>query len=273
MRRLVIAILSLLGVYRIAHSLYQRTRYGFNFRLREKNRKWIKQGAPDGLPIPPPRLVNLVAGHFDVAEFYQNGRLGADCIRSILKKNGVEMDRFFSILDFGCGCGRILRFWNKLLGPKVHGSDYNHALVRWCRNHLPHGEFKANKSQPPLDYADEEFGFIYAVSVFTHLAEESQIPWMQELRRICQPGGFVLLTVHGESYLDQLPDDERARFKAGKLVVIREKYTGTNVCGVFHPEPYVRNILAEGFSVIDFLPLGAKDANQDMYLLQRSALS
>ena len=273
MRHLFIAILNTLGVYRFAHAFYQMARYSFDFRLRKKNRHWIKLGAPDGLPIPPPRLVNLVAGHFDVAAFYQNGRLGAECICAILKKNGIEMNRFFSIFDFGCGCGRILRFWNTLQGPKIHGSDYNRTLVRWCRDHIPYGDFKSNKPHPPLEYPDEGFGLIYAVSVFTHLGEESQIPWIRELWRICQPGGFVLITVHGESYLQQLPDDERRRFEAGKLAVIREKYSGTNICGVFHPESYVRNILAEGFTVIDFLPLGAKDANQDMYLLQRPALS
>ena len=273
MKRLFIAVLNALGVYKAAHSLYLMAKYGFDYGLKKKNREWIKKGAPDGLPIPPPRLINLVAGHFDVGAFYRNGRLGADCISAILQKNGIEMHRFLSILDFGCGCGRILRFWDKLHGPEIHGSDYNPALVRWCQGHLPFGEFKTNQSHPPLDYPDESFDFVYAVSVFTHFAEELQIPWMQELWRICLPGGYVLITLHGESYLQQLPMDEREKFDDGELVVIREKYSGTNICGVFHPGSYVRDILAEGFSVIDFLPLGAKDANQDMYLLQKPPLS
>jgi SAM-dependent methyltransferase len=273
MKRVFTAILSALGVYRVAHAVYQLIQYGFDFRLKEKNRMWIRQGAPDGLPVPPSRLVNLVAGHFDVAAFYQNGRLGADCIRAVLEKNGVAINRLVSLLDFGCGCGRILRFWQKLEGPRIHGTDYNRNLVRWCRDHLPFGKFKTNKPHPPLAYEDGEFELIYAVSVFTHLSEEWQIPWMQELRRICQPGGFVLITVHGKSYLQQLPYEEREKFRAGKLAAVREKYSGTNICGVFHPESFVRNVLAEDFLLIDFLPLGAKDANQDMYLLQKPPLS
>jgi SAM-dependent methyltransferase len=272
MKRVFIAFLNALGLYRNVLAFYQLARYGLDFPLRRKNRLWIKQGSPDGLPIPPPRFVNLVAGHFDVGAFYQNGRLGSDCIRSILKKNGIEMNRFVSILDFGCGCGRIFRFWHDLEGPKIHGTDYNRHLVNWCRDHLPFGKFKINGPSPPLDYKDGEFDFIYAISVFTHLAEEWQIPWMQELRRVCQPGGFVLVTVHGQSHLHRLPDEARRRFMDGKPVVIRERYSGTNICGVFHPESYVRNFLAEGFDVIEFLPVGAKDANQDMYLLQRPAL-
>jgi SAM-dependent methyltransferase len=272
MKGLFVAVLNGLGVYRTAHGFYRKITYGFDFRLRKKNRGWIRQGAPDGLPIPPPSLIHLVAGHFDAAAFYQNGRLGADCIGAVLERNGIDMRRILSILDFGCGCGRIFRFWNDVKGPKFHGSDYNRKLVNWCRHYLPFGEFKTNKLQPPLDFPDETFGLVYAISVFTHLGEELQIPWIRELRRICRPGGFVLLSVHGESYLDQMPEKERERFNAGRLAVIRGKYSGTNICGVFHPEPYVRNILAEGFRVLDFVPLGAEDAKQDMYLLQRSPL-
>lgn len=273
MKRVFAAILNILGIYRMTHSVYHRIRYGLDFRLRGKNRDWIQKGAPDGLPVPPPHLVHLVAGHFDVAAFYHNGNLGADCIRGVLEKNGIDMRRLSAILDFGCGCGRILRFWHDLKGPRIHGSDYNRDLVRWCQGHLPFAQFKNNKPFPPLAYEDEAFGLIYAISVFTHLAGEWQIPWMKELHRVCQPGGFVLITVHGENHVARLPDEEREKFQSGKLAVIRKKHTGTNICGAYHPESYVRNVLAEGFSVIDFLPLGAKDANQDMYLLQRPALS
>lgn len=273
MKRVFAAISRALGLYRPAHSYYQLARYGMDFRLRKKNREWIRRGAPDGLPIPPPRLVNLVAGHFDLAAFFQNGRLGADCVRAALQKNGIPMGKLFSILDFGCGCGRILRFWHDLQGPNIHGTDYNRRLIRWCRDHLPFGRFKINQPYPPLDYADGEFGLIYSISVFTHLGEEQQVPWMKELYRVCQPGGFVLFTVHGENHLQRMPEEERQRFRAGELAVVREEFSGTNICGVYHPESYVRNVLSEGFSVIDFLPMGAKDANQDMYLLQKPALS
>lgn len=275
MKREVADILSALGMYRSIHALYLRARYRLDFRLRnlrKMNRVWIERGAPDGLPLPPPRLVNLVAGHFDVAAFYHNGRLGADCVRTVLENNGIDMEKLFAILDFGCGCGRILRFWQELRGPDIHGSDYNRHLVRWCREHLTFGKFEINNLQPPLPYEDERFGLIYAISVFTHLAEEWQIPWMRELRRVCRPGGFVLITVHGENHLNRVPAEEREKFNAGKLAVVRGKYSGSNICGVYHPESYVRSVLAEGLSVIDFLPLGAQDANQDMYLFRKPAL-
>jgi SAM-dependent methyltransferase len=240
-----------------------------NFSLRAENRRFIKTGAPDGLPLPPPRMINLVAGHFNIRGFYENGLLGADCIRNILKKNNLKMEDFSSILDFGCGCGRIIRHWKTLRESKVYGSDYNRCLVRWCFKNLPFAEFKVNGPRPPLIYRSETFLFIYAISVFTHLSADTQKPWMQELWRVLQPGGYLLMTVHGKSRLQQLQPEDRVRFNAGHLITIREKYSGTNICGAFHPYRFVRETLAKGFTFIDFLPLGAKDASQDMYLLRK----
>lgn len=269
MRRFFAGLLDRLGLLRLVQDLFQISRYHLNFSLKSKNRSFIKIGAPDGLPLPPPYLANLVADNFDVEEFYRNGHLGADCIRRNLERNGLRIEEFSSILDFGCGCGRIIRHWKTLMKPEIHGTDYSRYLIQWCRKNLIFAEFKVNKHDPPLDYEDGKFFFIYAISVFTHLAEMGQRPWMQELWRILEPGGYLLITVHGESRLQQLLPEDSAKFKAGHLVSIREKYSGTNVCGVFHPEQFVRKTLAEGFAVVDFIPLGAKDANQDMYLFRK----
>lgn len=269
MRSFLVGLLNRLGLFQFVQAKYQKLKYDMNFSLKAKNRGFAKRGVPDGLPLPPPRMINLVAGHFDVKEFYENGLLGSLCIRQILRKNNLDIQGFPSILDFGCGCGRITRHWKTLKGTEVHGSDYNQRLVQWCRENLPFAEFRVNGMHPPLEYRDEIFMFIYTISVFTHLSADLQRPWMQELWRILKPGGYLLLTVHGESRLQQLRLEDRATFNSGHLVTIREKYSGTNICGAFHPEKFVRETLAEGFSVVDFLPMGAKDANQDMYLLHK----
>jgi SAM-dependent methyltransferase len=269
MRHVLIDLLNRSGLFQFVQEMYQRLKYTTNFSLKSENRRFVKRGAPDGLPLPPPRMINLVAGHFNIEEFYENGLLGADCIRNILEKNNLEMEDFSSILDFGCGCGRIIRHWKTLREPKVYGSDYNRCLVQWCFKNLPFAEFKVNGLRPPLVYRSETFMFIYAISVFTHLSASIQKPWMQELWRVLQPGGYLLMTVHGKSRLQQLQPEDRVKFNAGYLITIREKYSGTNICGAFHPYQFVRETLAKGFTFIDFLPLGAKDASQDMYLLRK----
>lgn len=269
MRRFLIDLLYRLGLFPFVQDTYQRLKYGMDFSLKAENMRFVKKGAPDGLPLPPPRMINLVAGHFESKKFFEDGLLGAGCIRHILGKNNLEMEEFSSILDFGCGCGRIVRHWKSLKEPKVYGSDCNKRLVQWCYKNLRFAEFEVNDPQPPLGYESEKFMLVYAISVFTHLTENLQRPWTKELWRILKPGGYLLLTVHGVSRLQQLRAEDRAKFNAGHLVAVREKYSGTNICGTFHPQKYVRETLTEGFVFIDFLPMGAKDANQDMYLFHK----
>src|SRR5262249_52972949 len=158
-----------------------RCRYLMNFEVRSRNARFRQRGAPDGLPIPPPQLVYLVTGQYDAEAFYHNGALGAACIRGILQNNGLAIDAFESILDFGCGCGRVLRHWKTLRGPKLYGMDYNPRLVNWCRTALTFAEFQLNRISSALAYRENTFDFIYAVSVFTHLTEARQDFWIGEL--------------------------------------------------------------------------------------------
>lgn len=227
--------------------------------------------SPDGLPLPPPQLVFLVSNQYNVHYFCRVGVLGAECIRGILAKNGIDLNSFEAILDFGCGCGRVIRQWKDLSGPRLYGTDYNPALIAWCRSNLPFAEFGTNQLAPPLDYADEQFDFLYAISVFTHLPEELQFSWIRELARVVKPGGYLYLTMHGVSRAHLLPPDLRARFDAGEFAVMGQECSGSNACATFHPESYVREILAKagGLKVIDFAPEGAKDALQDAFLLQK----
>ena len=82
-------------------------------------------------------------------------------------------------------------------------------------------------------------------------------------------GGHLLLSTHGEHQLYGLTDEEMAMFHNGQLVVKRPNSAGSNYCVSYHPESYVRDYLARGFNVIDFVPQGATGtAHQDLYLLE-----
>jgi 2-polyprenyl-3-methyl-5-hydroxy-6-metoxy-1,4-benzoquinol methylase len=227
------------------------------------------RGAPDGLPFPPPEMLCLVAGVFDAGRFYWGGVLGARCIKGILQVNGLDIGQFRAILDFGCGCGRIMRHWKALRGPQLCGTDYNPYLVDWCRRSLPFAEFSVNELASRLSYEDQQFDFIYTISIFTHLDEPLQAFWMEELTRVLTPGGFLFLTVHGTTRAPELAPEDRQRFDNGELVVCGQARVGSNACSAYHPEQYVRQTLAKGLTVVDFVPGGAKDANQDVYLLQK----
>jgi SAM-dependent methyltransferase len=229
------------------------------------------QAAEDGLPVPPPRLIVRVAGTADVDWFLESGRLAAESVRASLERHGRRIAELGALLDFGCGCGRVTRRWASLDGTAVHGADANERAIAWCRANLPFARFTSNGLAPPLDYGDASFDLVYALSVFTHLPEDLQHAWMHELERLLRPGGFLLLTTHGERYRERLARDERAAFDAGRLVVRWPDGAGTNLCSAFHPPSYVKDRLAARLEVAEFLPEGATgNPHQDLYLLRRA---
>lgn len=256
--------LGLLGIARRGRDLLWTARFA------RANRAYLRSGATGGLPIPPASLRILVAASPDIAWFLESGRRGAESIRTVLERNALALDRAVPLLDFGCGCGRVVRHF-AALGGGIHGTDLNPTLVQWCRRHLRFGHFDTNALEPPLPFEDGRFGLVYALSVFTHLPEALQIAWMQELRRVLRAGGHLLLTTHGARYLAELGPRDRERFEAGQLVVRRDDRPGSNVCGAYHPHAYVREHLARGFAVVDSVPEGATgNPRQDLWLLRRA---
>jgi SAM-dependent methyltransferase len=234
-----------------------------------KNPLYRLKGAPDGLPLPPARLVYLVQGTYGLKGFYTNGVRGAASIRAVLDRNRLSMDRFRAVLDFGCGCGRIVRHWKNLNGPAIHGSDYNSRLIEYCRRALPFARFSVNQPRSRLPYENGAFDFIYAISVFTHLDEAAEDFWIGELHRVLEPGGHLLFTVIGTKRLHSLTAAQRAQFERGERVAVNEASTGTNDCYVFHPEPFVREKFGRTFTVTDFVVGGQQENQQDVVLLRR----
>jgi 2-polyprenyl-3-methyl-5-hydroxy-6-metoxy-1,4-benzoquinol methylase len=78
--------------------------------------------AADGFPIPPKGLNFSVTNSPDAEWYVKSGWLAAQSIRFALARNAINMDEMRSILDFGCGSGRVIRYWSRLAAA-VHGTD------------------------------------------------------------------------------------------------------------------------------------------------------
>jgi SAM-dependent methyltransferase len=241
-----------------------------------------ESGPADGIPVPPPMLrVRVTGAHADRALWLAEGRTDAGLIRAMLKRNGSPLERMDAILDFGCGCGRVARHWAGLSGPAIHGADVSRRAVRWCRRNLDFMETVRCGPEPPLEYGDGSFDFVYALSVITHLPEDSGRRWLRELVRVLRPGGLLLFTVHGERFIDQLEPGDAERFRRGEFVVAERPavLVGSNAFASFHPPGYVTGrLLPElGVELVEAVyedPVGGGLTPmpvQDNYLIRRPA--
>ena len=253
-KRRLVRVLQRLGLVGPAFRAYERT-----VALRGR-----AATPSDGLPLPPRRLMVRVAMTADAEWFLRSGRAGYDAIAA-----HVDLDGVGSVLDFGCGCGRVTRYFHDFEG-EVAGSDLSGEAIEWCRDNLAFGTFVTNKLAPPFVFDDDSFDLVYALSVFTHLTADLQLAWRDELRRVLRPGGRLLITTHGTSYVPRLDSTERASFEAGELVVRWGDVVGSNLCSSYHPERYLRDTFAEGFTFVELEPEGARgNPTQDLVLLQK----
>jgi SAM-dependent methyltransferase len=163
-----------------------------------------------GIVLPPPLPLQLrVVGGIS-PDFIESGWRGFKTISESIRRAGGDLADCKRILDFGCGCGRLLRaFHVELPGAELSGTDIDGEAIRWLQeNASQFGSFAVNPHKPPMPFADASFDLVYGVSVFTHLPEDMQFAWLRELRRVVRPGGLIFLTFHGEAYHRHLHPSE-----------------------------------------------------------------
>jgi len=170
------------------------------------------------------------------------------------------------ILDWGCGCARILRFFPEHLTSRLHGVDIDAVNIDWCVNHFSDIAFTQTQSRPPMPFADGYFNLVYGHSVFTHLGEEDQMAWLAELARVLSPGGYLLVTVLAELswfarfYPDRRTPDSVASYldrgfcDDGWLNVGVDASSVGSYRTVSHTINYIRQHWARDFEVLDWIP-------------------
>jgi SAM-dependent methyltransferase len=153
-------------------------------------------------PIPGADLVFLVVGHRNRQQFALDRRPPVDYITSRLTAAGIDYTKFDSILDFGCGCGRILAGWEGILPShtKLMGCDINPKLIDFCQTNISFAKTFVSNFLPPLPVSDGALDLVYAASVFTHLTLPATNAWAGEMARILKPRGILILSFHGSSF-------------------------------------------------------------------------
>ena len=242
----------------------------------------IDTASLQGIPLPPPVLRYRVHGYLDGPSFLAAGLTCAEEIRRSLKLAGKELYAFHDVLDFGCGCGRVLRYFHDHpLSCRLYGTDIDRSAIAWCRKNLRFASFNLNPPLPPLSFANASFDLVYAFSVFTHLSEDYQFSWLEELKRVVKPGGILLVSTHGAyaqadiaHNVDFSRDDLQALQIKGFLFKVLEtgrfKLDGLPdfyQCA-FHTRQYVNDVWSRFFKVQLYIERGMNQ-HQDLVLLCR----
>jgi SAM-dependent methyltransferase len=114
-------------------------------------------------------------------------------------------NRSQTIIDFGCGWGRITRALLRWYEPEnVLGVDPLDSMVAECRRLFSSSpvRFMTIASWPPLNVPTGSVDLIVAYSVFSHLPEHLATAWIAEFRRVLRPGGLVVATTQSRSFIE-----------------------------------------------------------------------
>ena len=118
------------------------------------------------------------------------------------------------VLDLGCGCGKLARFFCLNPGLTYVGIDLFAPSIRWCRRafapfsdrfdfihfdgqsdiYNPTGKIKSSEYVLPLE--DSEMDMTICASLFTHLFEADARHYLEEIARITKPGGQAIVSIH-----------------------------------------------------------------------------
>jgi SAM-dependent methyltransferase len=188
--------------------------------------------APDGLPLPGRLLMMRIGNTSDWRQFYEGGGSASRHLLDLARAYGADPAGFRSVLDWGCGCGRIARHIVHQLpeGARLLGRDIDRLGVDWCRRHLP-GDYRTSWLDPPLDLAASSVDFAYGYSVLTHLTGERQRLWFEELGRVLKPGALAILTFHEPTYVTAA--QSRIRRETAGVAVTEWTLEGSNLVASF----------------------------------------
>lgn len=237
---------------------------------------WFMADRACELPLPSPEQIARVIGTPDENAFRWGGATIASRFAHLLAERfDRPLSSFASILDWGCGAGRLTRYL-LAYGTSVTGVDIDPDNTRLCQETLPGAKFLQVDLLPPTSIETASFDLVVGLSVLTHLAEPVQNAWLAELQRITCPGGLLLLSVKGlaQMALYRAPASQ-------KLEAHRKGFhdigSNTQLNAVIDDSTYYRDVLhspdyilshwGQYFDVLDIIEAIA--ANEDVVVLRR----
>ena len=112
---------------------------------------------------------------------------------SLLRTLGLKEND--TILDIGCGTGRLGYAMRKEHTGKYIGTDILQDMLDYARDRIGRSDWRyLLSSAPPIPLADASVDIICLFSVFTHLLDEDVFRYLIEIRRLLKPDGFAVFS-------------------------------------------------------------------------------
>lgn len=109
------------------------------------------------------------------------------------------------ILDFGCGWGRVARFFLRETAPaNLYLADVMNEAIRHLHATNNPCRIIRNQRKPPIEGVPEGIDLVFAFSVFSHFSEEYFRLWVDYFFDVLKPGGCVVFTTRGRAFIEHL---------------------------------------------------------------------
>lgn len=128
--------------------------------------------------------------------YAEAGLSAVACVQLALAEVGKGIPG--SLLDFGCGYGRVLRFLCAAFpATQMAFTDMDGEGLGFCAHHFEGCGFRTDLERGP-EWMPARFDVIWVGSVLTHLSVADSRRLLRHLADFLQPGGLVVFTTHGE---------------------------------------------------------------------------
>jgi SAM-dependent methyltransferase len=205
-------------------------------------------------PLPPPEIAAWSGVDPDdpLGSYDRLGRANRELILGLLPEGwSFEGKR---VLDFGCGSGKVLRhFLIEAESCEFHGCDLHGPSIRWLGEHLsPPVTAFINPAAPPVPRPDAYFDLIWAISVFTHIAD-GWSAWLLELHRLLADGGLLIATFLGRGMSEVITGEPWDDDRIGMNVVGYGRSWEDGNPSVLHSRWWIEVHWGRAFEIVRFL--------------------
>jgi 2-polyprenyl-3-methyl-5-hydroxy-6-metoxy-1,4-benzoquinol methylase len=230
-------------------------------------------------PLPEPSRICRVNGPLSQSGFNRAGYSHYHIISS-LAHDLMQLRRGpIDILDWGCGCGGLARFFLQDKHFNYTGCDIDADNLTWCQRNLDSERFFMLPLSPPESVPfSVPFNVIFGISVISHLSPTNIKIWLEWLANILTDDGHLILSTLSTQAISKLPPDQaysiiRDRFGFNQITTeIGDIVRDQQYYGVAHQTPdFLATLIEPNLEIIYHIPSAL--SHQDIFVIKRKTQS